>query len=269
MADDACDSFEGDVLAPTSPYARIVQPGERGSSLWFGCSVGEHCASGQKVRIDIPDETCASVLELPFENVLKPGYTPSSDMEFAYDSETHGHATYRCGMTMIEAALDYEKAVPYLWCVYPHCVKCQDDDGNLDQANCPTSDYGLDTIAQCQSATLTMIAFSERKEADPDFDKSEEYYQTAISVDPNNCGARSYLVELYLQKDEETNAKLAFADLCGKCGGANPATELALAAYNAHFFSSPTCSLASSAMRASAVVIATLVSATTFFAVSS
>ena len=69
------------------------------------------------------------------------------DEEASYDSDTYGHATYDCALAMTTSAYEqFDKAVPYLWCVEPHCAAlCPGDD-------CPTVDAGLTSVAECESA---------------------------------------------------------------------------------------------------------------------
>ena len=75
-------------------------------------------------------------------------------MEDAYDSGTYGHAKYSCAETMVVDEAQYEKAIPYLWCVVGHCANCEgdDDDGSGggsgdDDGDCPTAGVGLHSNA--------------------------------------------------------------------------------------------------------------------------
>jgi hypothetical protein len=132
-------------------------------------------------------------------------------MEDAYDNERYGHATYDCAVELIESHQQYDKAEPYLWCVLGHCAGC-DVDGT-----CPTAVVDLETTAECESAIYNYLGFVNRKKAAPDYDHAQNYYDTALDLWPENCGALSYLTELHLTLNNATAASTTHARLCAAC----------------------------------------------------
>ena len=153
--------------------------------------------------------TCRSTIATaPTPSLLKANY---SSMEDAYDNTQHGHATYECAEILIEELEQYDKAEPYLWCVLDHCAGC-DVDGM-----CPTAYLGLSTTAHCESAVWNYLGFVNRKKATPDYDHAKTYYDKALALWPANCGAMSYMTELYLTTGNTTAARATHADFCAAC----------------------------------------------------
>ena len=132
-------------------------------------------------------------------------------MEDAYDNERYGHATYDCAVELIENHQQYDKAEPYLWCVLSHCAGC-DGDGP-----CPTAYLGLDTTTHCESAVYNYLGFVSRKKSEPDYAHAHTYYDTALMLWPGNCGAMSYMTELYMTTGNATAASATHARLCEEC----------------------------------------------------
>ena len=153
--------------------------------------------------------SCDEVAGAPTASLLKGTY---ETMEDAYDNERHGHATYGCAVELIENHEQYDKAEPYLWCVLGHCAGC--DDGT-----CPTSVVDLETTAECESAVYNYLGFVNRKKAAPDYDHARTYYDKALELWPANCGALSYMTELYLTTGNTTAARATHADFCAGCDG--------------------------------------------------
>ena len=116
-------------------------------------------------------------------------------------------------MELIENHQQYDKAEPYLWCVLGHCAGC-DVDGT-----CPTAYLGLDTTTMCESAVFNYLGFVNRKKAAPDYDHARTYYDTALDLWPENCGALAYLTELHLTLNNATAASATHARLCAACDG--------------------------------------------------
>ena len=142
------------------------------------------------------------------ESLLKGTY---ETMEDAYDNERYGHATYDCAVELIENHQQYDKAEPYLWCVLSHCAGC-DVDGT-----CPTAVVDLETTAECTSAVYNYLGFVSRKKSEPDYAHAHTYYDTALDLWPGNCGAMSYMTELYLTLNNATAARATHARLCDFC----------------------------------------------------
>ena len=153
-----------------------------------------------------PTDACSVIAGAATADLLKDSYTSSED---AYDSDSHGHATYECAETLIEDLQQYDKAEYYLWCVVGHCEDCPG-------AGCPTT-Y-LDSEAECESATYNYLGFVNRKKSVPDYDHAETYYTKSLALWPENCGAMNYLTELYITVGNATAAEATFSDLCDVCG---------------------------------------------------
>merc|ERR1719163_1843350 len=157
-----------------------------------------------------PTLSCDEVADASTESLLKGTYT---SMEDAYNNERYGHATYDCAVELIENHQQYDKAEPYLWCVLGHCAGC-DVDGT-----CPTAYLGLDTTTMCESAVYNYLGFVSRKKSEPDYAHAHTYYDTALTLWPGNCGAMSYMTELYLTLNNATAAATTHARLCAACDG--------------------------------------------------
>lgn len=155
-----------------------------------------------------PTLSCNEIAAADITTLLKGTYT---NMEDAYDNVQHGHATYACAVELIEEHVQYEKAEPYLWCVISHCDGCD------ASGMCPTADIGLDTTAECESAVYNWLGFVTRKKPVPAYDHSRTYYDAALELWPENCGAWEYLTELHLTLSNATAAAKTYATLCATC----------------------------------------------------
>ena len=147
------------------------------------------------------------MLTASYGDILKSSYASLVD---AFDSERFGHATYGCAEHMLLGKAQYDKAIPYLWCVEPHCADCPGD-------GCPTTAKGLVTEATCRSGCYTLLGFAERKKSAPDYKSAERYYRKALSLWSENCGALNYLTEFYLQTSNATWAGKTLERLCDAC----------------------------------------------------
>ena len=150
----------------------------------------------------------STIATAPTPSLLKANY---SSMEDAYDNVQHGHATYECAEILIEELAQYDKAEPYLWCVLDHCAGC-DVNGM-----CPTAYLSLETTSKCESAVWNYLGFVNRKKTTPDYDHAKTYYDKALELWPANCGALSYMTELYLTLNNATAAATTHARLCAAC----------------------------------------------------
>jgi hypothetical protein len=70
---------------------------------------------------------------------------------------------------------------------------------------------------QEQAKVLNYIGYTTRKLGD--VDKGLEYYQRALTLDPNYTRAREYLGEGYLQKGDLDKAKEQLVEIADRCGG--------------------------------------------------
>ena len=152
----------------------------------------------------------STIATAPTPSLLKANY---SSMEDAYDNAQHGHASYECAEILIEELAQYDKAEPYLWCVLDHCAGC-DVNGM-----CPTAYLSLETTSKCESAVWNYLGFVNRKKAAPDYAHAQTYYDKALELWPANCGALSYMTELYLTLNNATAARATHADFCAACDG--------------------------------------------------
>merc|ERR1719409_1636385 len=84
---------------------------------------------------------------------------------------------------------------------------------------CPTAYLSLKTTAKCESAVYNYLGFVNRKKATHDYDHAKTYYDKALELWPGNCGAMSYMTELYLTLNNATAASTTHARLCAACDG--------------------------------------------------
>merc|ERR1719409_213976 len=82
---------------------------------------------------------------------------------------------------------------------------------------CPTAYLSLKTTAKCESAVYNYLGFVNRKKATHDYDHAKTYYDKALELWPANCGAMSYMTELYLTLNNATAASATHARLCEEC----------------------------------------------------
>eukprot|EP00747_Dinoflagellata_sp_TGD_P216202 gnl/TRDRNA2_/TRDRNA2_88781_c0_seq1.p1 gnl/TRDRNA2_/TRDRNA2_88781_c0~~gnl/TRDRNA2_/TRDRNA2_88781_c0_seq1.p1 ORF type:complete len:279 (+),score=33.65 gnl/TRDRNA2_/TRDRNA2_88781_c0_seq1:78-914(+) len=163
-----------------------------------------------------PTECNAAIAETSSANYLESG---NSDKETNWNDAKFGHAKYQCVEPMIRKEKQYVKALSYAWCVYPHC-----------ETDCPGSNCPIhDTVAKCQSAVKNWLGYAARKQATPDFAEAERYYDSAIALWPENCGALGYRAELELQKGDVGRAKMRLMELCelSACSGHDAVRESA------------------------------------------
>lgn len=143
-------------------------------------------------------------------------------MEDAYNNLKYGHANFSCASNLVFTHKQYEKAVPYLWCVFPHCST------NCPGKACPTRSVGLDDSDMCESEIYNLLGFSSRKKTVPDYDEAEEYYRKALQAWSGNCPAMDYLTELYTDTNNVTFASRTLSRLCSNCGRSDSNTKLAM-----------------------------------------
>jgi len=63
-----------------------------------------------------------------------------------------------------------------------------------------------------------LMGYSLRKQATPDLDGSERYYNNALRIDPNHRAALEYSGELFLMKKDVAGAELRLTKLQSVCG---------------------------------------------------
>ena len=87
---------------------------------------------------------------------------------------------------------------------------------------------------QCASELYTLMGFASRKSppSSPHYNltASLEYYDTALALDPANCAARAYRIELFLQIGDRIRTEEAAFGMCNIC-------NRSIAEYAFHAFS--------------------------------
>ncbi|MCZ8112039.1 MAG: tetratricopeptide repeat protein [Betaproteobacteria bacterium] len=83
-----------------------------------------------------------------------------------------------------------------------------------------------------------LMGYVLRKQAAPDLDGAQRFYDAALRIDPNHLGALEYVGELALTRKDLPAAEAYLARLQRACGIANPCAPLdalkkAVAAYKA------------------------------------
>ena len=78
-----------------------------------------------------------------------------------------------------------------------------------------------------------------RQRASSDLDKAKSFYEKALRLIPDFCLAESYLVELYIKKNDQNLADTQFEVACQACGKSNLDMELVRMAYEEKGWSLP------------------------------
>jgi hypothetical protein len=169
----------------------------------------------------------------------------NDDLETNFDEVKFGHAKYECLETMLLDHGQYEKAMSYAWCVLPHCGEQCAGPADTPKMECPTYSWNIFYADECESAVYNFLGFAHRKYAlelvmgkqskshkahdawsklDKDRKFAEEpeaelalakkYYEKALDLWTENCGALAYESELYLQKGELQTSWYKLQDLC-------------------------------------------------------
>jgi len=71
-----------------------------------------------------------------------------------------------------------------------------------------------------------LMGFALRKQATPDFDGAQRFYDAALRIDPNHLGALEYVGELALMRKDLPAAEAYLARLQRACGIASPCEPL-------------------------------------------
>jgi tetratricopeptide (TPR) repeat protein len=81
----------------------------------------------------------------------------------------------------------------------------------------------LKRINQTQSADWNnLMGYSHRKAKTPDYAAAQQYYDSALRIDPQHRGALEYSGELALMKNELSSAQSKLASLDKVCGKSCP-----------------------------------------------
>lgn len=151
-----------------------------------------------------------------------------------WDEPNFGHArSLKCAHQIVGTG-DYERSKAYLWCMINHTVHC-----DHDEMSCPCHDagptfeeWGAD---RCLSEVYELLGFSHRKQIDPDFEKSRDYYDKALDLAPHSCEARSYYAELAATVEDQANASQALDIACSLCGASHDFVQPPIALYAERF----------------------------------
>ena len=101
-------------------------------------------------------------------------------------------------------------------------VKAMVDSGKFDQAMPDLQ--ALDKASPNNPDILNLIGFTYRKTGHPD--EALDYYNRALSLQPNHLGANEYLGELYLELKQPQKAAERLAVLQKACGNCEEYQEL-------------------------------------------
>ena len=209
---DRCDFTGATTLAPVAPstseasYSYYLPCTTAGEDFFLSCSVGTHCASGQKLHVQV--STTASV----YSSADPPELLLHSDslrrvmtlLGHTVDPAT-GYAHLERGYSTEAAA---NVSLEMVWCL---------------EAHCPSSALDWDPAAtreSCLAEVYNLGGFLSRKRPEPSYEHAESYYKTALAHDPSHCPALGYLAELRILQGNRSAAKAAARDVCRLCGGA-------------------------------------------------
>lgn len=210
-SDNSSQRISPSLFSAISYYYMCSTPGE---TAYLTCSVPGHCKANQKVVIRTSEteyaydrDTGNWTLHVDSQSrVLKVlGYHTSSEQQQSDNSNKDDTAVVR-----MERGYQTEElaniTTNLVWCALDHC---------------PHFALDFDAVAtkqDCESTVFTLLGFLSRKRPLPQWEVSEKYYQEAIERGgKNNCTARSYLSQLYLNKGDWINASEAIISLCSTC----------------------------------------------------
>jgi hypothetical protein len=192
------NSSASSLFPETTYYFNCTQPGV---TSYLTSSVPGQCAMGQRIAIETSDTaytynatTGTSVTRL----LVLLGYRKDKDdpsyyiMDRGFQTEALANAT----VELIRSALD-------------ECPMANDFTNSNNNSNSHAKD-------DCEAIVYTLLGYVSRKRPVPQWDEAVEYYNEAIQRGgPNECAARSYLTQLYL--NQRTNRTQALAEIMALC----------------------------------------------------
>ena len=217
---DACDFTNSTTLVSaggegTTQYYLPCDPAN--STLYISCSVGSHCASGQKVKVQVSqseravDESTGAALvhvtSLARVMTLLGAYEPT---------EAPGTRLLSLGYA---TELQANTTLDFIWCLSAHC---------------PNSALTYDssaTLESCRADVLNLGGYISRSRPLPQFAHAEAYYKEALSEMPDHCPTLEYYTELKLMQNNVTAAAARATELCSRCGVSSGFAMLARLAF--------------------------------------
>ncbi|KAH8051149.1 hypothetical protein JL720_15212 [Aureococcus anophagefferens] len=125
---------------------------------------------------------CDVIAAADTQDLLKASY---ESLEDAYDADAHGHATYDCAASLVDARVRQGRALPLV-------ASSPTARTATARAACPTASAGLYERDECESAVFNYLGFVSRKKDEPDFERRGVLPRGARAW-PENCGALEYL----------------------------------------------------------------------------
>eukprot|EP00238_Polyblepharides_amylifera_P015899 CAMPEP_0196584300 /NCGR_PEP_ID=MMETSP1081-20130531/46573_1 /TAXON_ID=36882 /ORGANISM="Pyramimonas amylifera, Strain CCMP720" /LENGTH=204 /DNA_ID=CAMNT_0041905457 /DNA_START=146 /DNA_END=760 /DNA_ORIENTATION=+ len=106
----------------------------------------------------------------------------------------------------------------------------------LDANNFTGALTALLAVENKTADVYNLLGYSYRSLTPPDYTSSESSYMQALSIQSDHCGAREYLGELYLAKEELSKAKEQLTQIKELCpeGQEGSMLETAIAAYESN-----------------------------------
>jgi hypothetical protein len=211
---NSCDMSGAVTLASTSRSSYYYDCATPGATVYLACSVGSHCAMGQKVAVTT-SENVHAVDEASGEALIHVKSLKRVMTLLGAEEGADAAALTRGFETDAQA----EATLDLLWCLPAHCpASARDWDASATEASCEADVYNL-------------AGYVTRKRPTPDFAKAEEYYRTALAKVPTHCPTLQYLTELYLMTSNSSWAVATAVDLCAACGSASIYADLTKAAF--------------------------------------
>jgi hypothetical protein len=209
---DTCDFAGSTTLAPVNAPAVAGQASYylpcagAGQTYYLSCSVSDHCAQGQKVRVEVsPTER---VFDLQHQLLL---HSDSLSRVMAL----LGHRTDPSnGWSHLERGYQTEAnanvSLEMIWCLEAHCPESARD---WDPSATPSS---------CLADIYNLGGFVSRSRPIPQYEHAEAYYRESLAHEPDHCPTLGYLAELYLMTGNASAASSTALHLCSACGGSSP-----------------------------------------------
>ena len=206
--------IECDFNAPSTYRAAVANSGnftftcDSMGTRFFACSVGKACSKGkQRVRVHGIDSRKT-------KNISDSG--GSTLAEYIKASVT----AYKGGNTIIPESKAVNLETMLLSIASNSPESCSDWIIPSHLSN-----------TTCLGYVYTDLGVLYRQRASSDLDKAKSFYEKALRLVPDFCLAESYLVELYIKKNDKNAANTQFEVACQACGKSNLDMELVRMAY--------------------------------------
>jgi len=180
---------------------KFVYPCTEMGTVLFSSSVGNHCSiSSLRVHVQVTDPSKTATLRSQLNTLTGKKHTTLAMImaEDVSEADFAGVAT----------DLQADTALERLWCAEPHAPEsCAD-----------WIPAYLNTKELCLAWIKTDLGYFMRKKPTANYTGSKHYYEEALKVVPNYCPAESYLTELSIQLENESEAAEGFLKACTACG---------------------------------------------------